>query len=352
MSYGDPNFTILTSGGCNAHCGFCTDSFNRKAHPDYMKNMEHVLFNMVPAHFDQISISGGEPTLSPNLGQILGLIKLSNKFRKVVLTTNGARLVERMELIARGINHLNVSRHAIGYEANTKVFGTKGIITDEELVTVNAYMNERGIDVNFNHVYDDNNYLTVDYVARYIVYAKAMGATSVSFRYDQNKNNLKETYLEKMYSRYVRVNEGTCPVCRNHTVLINGMPVVFKASYAEPSKAIDDVYELIYGIDGRLTTDWAGTNEFTADARDRYVAEFDPQKSHTVGQTKSSLDNGKKDPLVAIPSQEDIMRQINGKRQRIQEIQQATDRKLETKTITFGGGCGNGFMGGGGCGRS
>lgn len=111
-----------------------------------------------------------------------------------------------------------------------------------------------------------------------------MGATSVSFRYDQNENSLEPTYLEQLFSDWKTVNEGCCPVCRNHTVLVKGFPVVFKASFAEPSKAIADVYELVYHITGKLTTDWEGQQELTPARAAAYAIDFarNPNKHHEV----------------------------------------------------------------------
>jgi organic radical activating enzyme len=284
MSYDNPNFTIITPGGCNAFCSFCTDPFKRKASPDYLANLVNVLASGLPDHFRQVSISGGEPTLSPLLKAILDLLHMSNHFDKVVLTTNGARLKECVPLLKGRIHHLNVSRHAIGEEANAQVFGTSDIISDKDLKAVAFELNKAGIDVNFNFVYDKNSQLTVDFVLRYLAYARECGASSVSFRYDQNENSLEPTYLEKLFSDWTAVHQGGCPVCRNHTLLIGGFPVVFKASFAEPSRAIADVYELIYHIDGRLCTDWEATQELTPNDAKSYVADFarEPHKEHQV----------------------------------------------------------------------
>lgn len=284
MSYDNPNFTIITSGGCNSFCSFCTDPFKRKADPSYLSNLVQILSTTLPAHFRQVSISGGEPTLSPDLPAILNLIKMSRHFDKVVFTTNGAKLMEHLALLKGTINHLNVSRHGIGYDANTKVFGTPQIISDEDLRLAAFELNKAGIDVNLNHVYTKDSKLTVQYVLDYIDYARSVGATSVSFRYDQGENSLAPTYLEELFSEWAVVNSGGCPVCRNHTVLVKGFPIVFKASFAEPSKAIDDVYELIYHITGKLTTDWEGHNEFTSEKAVSYVEDFtaNPHKEHAV----------------------------------------------------------------------
>ena len=43
--------------------------------------------------------------------------------------------------------------------------------------------------------------------------------------------------------------------------MVSGIPVIFKASFVEPSKTIGAVYELIYHPSGKLTSDWSGENE-------------------------------------------------------------------------------------------
>lgn len=271
MSKENPNFTIIASGGCSAKCDFCTDSYTRKSSANYLKNLEKVLFGKaLPSNFIQCSISGGEPTTSPHLKEILKLVKDSGRFYKVVFTTNGAKLEQHMEYIADHVSHINISRHGIGDEANEAVFQTKHFIKDDRLPIVTEYFNKRGVDVNFNYVYTKNNMLTKPQVLDYIKYAKEMGANTISLRYDQNENSLEPTPLENEFSDYKIVYKGGCPVCRNHTLLVRGMPTVFKASFAEPSNTIKDVYELVYGVHGKLTTDWEGKNEFTISDAKKY----------------------------------------------------------------------------------
>lgn len=375
MSYDNPNFTIITSGGCNSFCDFCTDAFKRKASEDYIPNLISVLADKLPSHFKQCSISGGEPTLSPDLASILTLVHLSKRFEKVVLTTNGARLARYTETIAKYVNHVNVSRHAIGYQANTKVFGTPHIITDEELKDVAFELNKAGVDVNLNHVYTKDSQLDMDYVLRYLDYARSVGATSVSFRYDQNENSLEPTYLERLFSEWKTIREGSCPVCRNHTVLVGGFPVVFKAAYAEPSKAIADVYELVYHITGKLTTDWEGRDEFTAERQAQYGRAFsqDPFRAHEVVahavKAPSNPARGQKAAPRAVVEIKPAVAEVVGGgcgqgggcgrgsavaatpvKTTSNSSAVATKPRAKAATTDFGGGCG-GFGFGGGCGR-
>lgn len=354
MSYESPNFSIVMSGGCNSHCSFCTDSFNRKASPDYLSNLTNILFQGLPAQFDQCSITGGEPTLSKDLPAVLSLVKMSRQFRKVVLTTNGAKLKEHLNVIKSTVNHVNVSRHAVGYAANTNVFGTADIINDEDLADVTSELNKAGIDVNLNFVYRDSDELDEAYVNQFIIYARSLGATSVSFRYDQNQNTLDKTYLERIFEDWKVINEGGCPVCRNHTVLINGMPVVFKASYAEPSKAIDSVFELIYGITGKLTTDWEGKREFTPAMAAAYQAEYeaDPHKQHKVvehtvtSNTPAARGLKAQAPAVKVVSApKDTRSRANTQGRTFVPV------NVERDVKDAGGGCGGMGGFGGGCGK-
>ena len=262
MSQDNPNFTIIAPGGCNSKCGFCTDPYNGQWDRDFIPKLQEALITLKPSNFVQCSISGGEPTLSPVFESLLYIAR--NHFPKTVLTSNGARIMQFKEVIAKTMNHVNISRHAIGYAANVPIFKTKKIIEDGDLKELCSYLNSQGVDVNLNHVYTkEGPQLTKDYVHNYVAYAKMLGANSVSFRYDQSENSLDETYLEAFFKDFKVVNRGGCPVCRNHTILIDGLQVVFKASFVEPSVTIKDVYELIFHIDGRLCTDWGGKDEFT-----------------------------------------------------------------------------------------
>lgn len=260
MSVENPNFTIIASGGCAADCSFCTDSYSRKAAPEYIQNLGRILMeNKLPPQFVECSISGGEPTTSPHLKDILRLVNNCGRFHKIVFTTNGHKLLEHADLISKKINHLNVSRHAIGYENNVPIFKTKNIITDEDLTKVVRIMNKRGVDVNLNHVYTKDSSLTEDYVYDYVAYAKSVGASSVSFRYDQNENSLAPTYLEEIFKDHKVLRKGECPVCRNHAIMLMGLQVVFKASFVEPAQTLNQLYELVYHLDGNLYMDWEGT---------------------------------------------------------------------------------------------
>jgi len=285
-----PNFTIIASGGCNAKCDFCTDDKNAPLHNSYAQNLLKAI-QVLPEEFRQVSITGGEPTISPDLDAILSLVKYSGRFDKVVFTTNGARLLKHLDKIASTVNHINVSRHAIGYEANVEIFKTRGIISDKDLQLACSEFNKRGVDVNLNHVYTKDSNLTEAYVKEYVRYAKALGASSVSFRYDQDENTLETTYLEELFFGYSQFNAGSCPVCRSHSILVDGLTVVFKASFSEPSDSLSYLYELIYQPNAKLTEDWRGDKVYPSPKPKAKVKTSSPTK-HFVSMHGSSFGGG------------------------------------------------------------
>lgn len=251
----DKNFSIVMSGGCNAKCDFCTDSQTRKASRNYIVNLVKVLSSLSD-EYQSCSITGGEPTLSRDLYTVLGLVK-ARGFERVVLTTNGSGILEAAEELKGLVNHVNISRHMAGGESNYAIFGTDKIGSDSDIIEAIKILSKGGIDTTINCVYSKD--CEPDPL---INYAKSLGASAVCFRHDHSNKSLKKTKLEERFSEWEPVHVSSCPVCRTHSIIYNGMPVIFKASLHEPSKSLGEPYELIYHINGKLTTDWAGENVY------------------------------------------------------------------------------------------
>lgn len=254
------NFTIITTGGCNASCDFCSDPMNVKPAPDYMIKLEDTIQSL-PSGWNQVSISGGEPTISPHFLKVLDLVS-EYDFDKVVLTTNGTNLIKYLKQIGDTVNHLNISRHAVGYEANVAIFKNKQIIKDQDIKEAAYYLATRGVDVTLNYVYTKANMPTAMQALQFISYARSLGA-GVCFRYDQRENDMSLTEFEQEFldMGYRIVMEGGCPVCRSHSLLICGSLVTFRGGIQEPSDigeagTNDDPYELIFHPTGKVTRDW------------------------------------------------------------------------------------------------
>lgn len=267
----NPNLTIVLPGPCQAKCSFCNWKQDDKIF-DFLKNLEKLLYNL-PKNFRQISISGGEPTLSPvfkDAIELIGKAKDSGKLDKVVLTTNGVNLnFDYSNLMTDIVDHVNISRHHYHDIVNQKIFNTTRIpnATDIQMIIKNC--NKNGIDVNFNCVFTkENSRWKRTGLKKFIRLAKEAGASSIAFRnqYDNFEPSILQGELELNY----RVkSEQSCPVCFTKVFLVDGLPIKFHHSSYEPTenKSFDknETYELILHGNGTLSRDWACTKEVSLD---------------------------------------------------------------------------------------
>jgi len=253
----NPNFTIVLPGPCQADCDFCfwkRDS-NEKA---FLKSLKRVL-KKLPDYFTQISISGGEPTISPVFDETLKLIrkyKKKGKFHKVVLTTNGFKLKEKN---LEGIDHVNLSRHSVFSSNNYEIFKTRKVPHASHIQSIVNHVNSFGIDVNFNVVKTNERMGTLH---EWIDFAKFVNVQSITFR-NQYGDYSESKYQKELKDKGIHpAKMSQCPVCKTVEYNYFGMKLKFHSSDYEPteSKVSDsnEVYEVILHPNGDLTRDWEG----------------------------------------------------------------------------------------------
>ena len=247
----DPNFSIVVPGPCNARCAFCfwkpTDSGTTKQ--EYLRLLANTLIHLPPM-FRQCSITGGEPTASAYLLDILKLAR--QRFEKVVLSTNGFDLKpEHLQYI----DHLNISRHDVTDSGNTNVFKTDSVPDTLELVNICHMAHKAGVDVTLNCVVRDSTPLS--FYESYCDFAKLLQADAVCFR--KEHGDLNDLPVENVINVTAPVlKEGGCPVCRTKTRNYRGINTTWRYGVLEPSQVINDIYELVFQQDGILTFDWKG----------------------------------------------------------------------------------------------
>lgn len=246
----NPNLSIVVPGGCNANCQFCFWKKTKTCN-NYLEKMKVTLSNL-PSQFYQLSLTGGEPTLSPYLEDIVNSID-REKFRHTVLTTNGANLLEKVNILKGKIDHINISRHHYDDNINNSIFNSK-MITTEQLKNVTNELNKVGIDVTYSAVLSEN-LSTKEEIETYIQFAKENGASQVFFR--KPHGTLDPTNAEKSFES-IESKEYSCPVCRTKNQIINDIRISWKASLEEPSKELGTIYELIMNENAELTKDWEG----------------------------------------------------------------------------------------------
>lgn len=246
----NPNLSIVMPGGCNGNCQFC---FWKQTEPcgNYLEKVNNILKSL-PSQFKQLSITGGEPTLSPYLEKVLNLID-REKYIHTVLTSNGSKLLESIPILKGKIDHINISRHHYDDEINNSIFNSN-MLTTEELKKVSDELFNAGIDVTFSAVLNEN-LSTKEDIENYLKFSESCGVYQVFFR--KPHGTLEPTDVEKQYENY-KSSEYSCPVCRTKYQLIENIDVSWKASLEEPSKELGSIYELIVNENGDVTGDWDG----------------------------------------------------------------------------------------------
>lgn len=245
----NPNFSIVVPGGCNGNCDFCF-WHQEKTNEGYINGLKETMKGL-PSQFYQLSLTGGEPTLSPMLDDILEAID-TDKFKHVVLTTNGTNLKKHIPKLKGKVQHVNISRHHYRDDINEEVFKTHTVPKNEELKELTKLLQDEGIDVTYSAVLTehlDNK----EEIKKYLKYAKSHNVFKVFFR--KPHGTLDPSPGEKAFE-HLESETHQCPVCRNTKQNINESAVVWKASLEEPSKELGMIYELVYNQDGVLSSDW------------------------------------------------------------------------------------------------
>lgn len=255
-----PNTTVLLPGDCNAHCDFCF--WNRdEANIPFDHTFSEKAFaqlERLPKEFKVLSVSGGEPTLSPEFTRFSMMLVARKKelqFERTVLTTHGGNLLRLLDVATAAYDHINISRHAISYEDNVEIFKTDRIPTDSALKALIAKIHKTSkADVTLNCVVKPE--VTAKFCGYFIDYAKGLGADAVSFR--KYASDATPTKAEMAFrKKYGTVSETKCPVCRGAVVKDDdGFEIRWKGSVMEPSIETDGVYEAVLHPDAKLYTDW------------------------------------------------------------------------------------------------
>jgi len=273
----EPNLTVILPGKCQARCPFCIEPEGPapRSTAHWLRSFE-ILLAELPPIFRTISISGGEPSLSPAFGDVLSILaeyRSVGRLRRVVLTTNGSvkSLTRHMPSMGAALTHANISRHAVEDPINAGVFKTRRVPTRSELAGLVRGFHEQKVPVNLNCVYSSDHAFgqllsAIDIKSlraeaeRYIQFAREVGASSVVFRHDHRDPHLSSsTHLEMAFADVETVHEANCSSCHVITKAVHGMPVNFKRSAFEPVKLHyeTELYEMVLHSDGDLYRDWS-----------------------------------------------------------------------------------------------
>ena len=99
---------------CNFSCQYCLPNGytceSKKPPPLTPSEISRLLETLIRMGVRKVRLTGGEPTLRPDLCEIMNRISAFPEIDVLAMTSNGFRLKERLpRFVAAGLNHLNVS---------------------------------------------------------------------------------------------------------------------------------------------------------------------------------------------------------------------------------------------------
>lgn len=303
--YSNMNLSIMVDDYCNANCQFCVAQLryeNRakqyqkpKIHDDdaYYARLDEMLSFLAPLN-PSVSITGGEPSKSRRLPQILNLIN-KHGYRKRTLTTNGSGLFDEHEgktmlqhIIDNKFQHLNISKAHYDEDVNKRIMqydaGT-GYCSNEMLSRIAAYSMANNLRPRMSCVLLKNGVASLEDMIKYMEFYQDLGMDNVIFRelmdYDQesmgnapkiafnreNKIKLMDVWSQldgdtrftpirnlMGYYYYVEVyryqNVDMCSEGANLVKLYN-----------EKAKHPDVVYEMVFHPNGNLNGSWVDSED-------------------------------------------------------------------------------------------
>lgn len=149
---------------CNHFCGFCSNPTTPYTHD--MDSMRALVDDFVERGYFGIILTGGEPTLHPDLPKIAAYAKDNGLHVRMI--TNGSRLADRgfaQEMASAGLSLVHVSVYSVRPEVESVLRGVDGTLEKAFASVDNA--NEFGIEVNINCVINKLNADHLDENIRY-----------------------------------------------------------------------------------------------------------------------------------------------------------------------------------------
>lgn len=199
--YDNANFSIHITDKCNADCAFCIahlrylNDGNTYVKPElesfdkYLATLDKAL-KAVSAVSPSISITGGEPTVSPKIGQIIDVL-IANNVRKKTITTNASGLHYKLDggktvfekLVDYELDYLNISRAHWDEDKNALLMTmNKKLASNGFLKEIFQEARKAGLKTRLSCALLKDGVNSLETILKYTQWAQEIGADAVIFR--------------------------------------------------------------------------------------------------------------------------------------------------------------------------
>jgi cyclic pyranopterin phosphate synthase len=112
---------------CNLNCFFCSnegmDDTQKNTKNVNLEEFKYLIDSLHKSGLKNLSITGGEPTLHPNIKSIIQFLD-NYKFDNLFFHTNGINLDKEMvDLLVKNFNKIAVSVHSVDFESWHRLTG-------------------------------------------------------------------------------------------------------------------------------------------------------------------------------------------------------------------------------------
>lgn len=269
--YTNCNFSIFLLGECNANCKFCVAHIrnnqlkNDKIQLEYIKKAIELVKPLNPT----VSLSGGEPTLSPIFEEVCDLLK---DFRVKAVTTNGYEFEQTIPILTKNDwTYLNIS---IPHYDDAK---QKRMMEWNKSIEVS---NIQFANVRLSCILSQEGINTKEEVLNYVNHFYAKGIRNFIFRQMTEGEVLSTTERNERIVEYIRFNKVDMTTCipkeftffkenrgYYYWVLLykykDAVIAYEAADLAERSEAQQDnkIFELVLHPNGNLNYGWDPNKE-------------------------------------------------------------------------------------------
>ncbi len=163
----NPRGLIRINGHCNMSCSFC---FVDRTAPDFEADqMQSEIQQMAEAGTKHLVLSGGEPTLHPDLAGLIRFAKSLNAFEVIEMQSNGVKCADleyARELVDAGLQKVTFSLHSIDPAHSDEITRLPNAFGK----TMQAIHNfrELGILTQIAHVLTKSNYAELPETVRFL----------------------------------------------------------------------------------------------------------------------------------------------------------------------------------------
>ena len=255
---------------CQANCPFCfnkqtsgTQVHDFNAFYENLDKSLNLLFTTIHNRKISLDITGNEPTFNTDeFKKVLSLLK-SYKLKykdfidKIVLTTNGYKLMECLDNVINVVDIVNISIHHYDYETRrSEIFMTKYIPSNEDLKILNEKLHACGVATTSIAVI----YKPFEEYLDYVIYLLKFADTSRDLGFDNTRIRLDFTdetgEMEKIFN-FSFIDEIVQKQSGLYTKILNRNGFEIKIY-----KGVKDLVDYVIGVemviddDGNLYLDY------------------------------------------------------------------------------------------------